>query len=60
MKAEADPKAYERMCAGKEKYPSESATSAAIKVYRKAKNIKKSSLLHSYECRFCGQWHFGH
>jgi hypothetical protein len=60
MDAEADPKAYELMCAGKEKYPSESAVNAAIKVYRKQKQTQKGSLLHSYECRFCEQWHFGH
>lgn len=60
MDALSDPKAYESMCAGKESYPSESAANAAIKVYRKVKNVNKGSLLHSYECRFCEQWHFGH
>lgn len=59
MKAEADPQAYERICAGKEPYPSESAATAAVKVYRKAKINKKGSRLHSYECRFCEQWHIG-
>lgn len=57
---QADLEAFDRMCLGKEQYPSEAAAVAAIKLLAKERSHKKGSTLVAYACRFCRQWHFGH
>jgi hypothetical protein len=52
---------FERMCCGKERYPSESSAWAAIKVMRAARLLRRRTyLLNPYACKFCLEWHFGH
>lgn len=59
----AQQEVYDRKCAGKEKFPSESAAREALKVYRKAGMLNhRSSGLSVYPCEFedANHWHFGH
>lgn len=57
--------AFERACAGKDEYPSESAADAAL-AYLKRGTIRhpksggRWDTLNSYECQFCKMWHHGH
>lgn len=53
------PHEYEKGCAGKEAYPSESAAIAAIKIFRKEGTLHRPSRIDAYECQFCGAWHLG-
>ena len=50
----------EKMCTGKEPYPSESAALAAIKVLRKSGLLRKPHQLTPYKCKFADHYHFGH
>lgn len=56
----ADQETFEKMCAGKEQYSSESGASAALKTLRKNKLLRRASNLHVYACKFGEHWHFGH
>lgn len=56
----SDQDEFERGCAGKEKFPSESAAKAAIDAYHKAGMLHHKSALMPYRCRFCEQYHYGH
>ncbi len=58
-------KAFMNGCAGKDRYPSESAADAALTAMKRGLlgrlhgDIRVDEM-HSYECQFCGYWHHGH
>lgn len=59
----SDPDKFERQCAGKERYPSESAASAALKALRKEKLLRRAETMRVYQCDFVTDephFHFGH
>jgi len=58
----ADPEKFERMCAGKDRYMSESAAAAAMKDLRKEKVLRRADNMRAYECDFGPDrhFHFGH
>lgn len=52
---------WERMCSGKEKFPSEAAAMAAIRLLRIEGRARKGHQLTPYLCKFGDpHWHFGH
>lgn len=59
------PAALNRGCDGKDRYPSASAASVALKLFksgriRHAKSDGRWDCLGVYECQFCGSFHLGH
>lgn len=56
----ADRERYEKACAGKDQYPSESSADFGVTDIRKNKNAKRRHALHSYKCEFGDHWHIGH
>jgi len=55
---------YERSCAGKDKYPSESAALASQKIFHQGHlyhptDHRDWEHMHPYPCKFCQQWHLG-
>lgn len=58
----SDPEKFEKMCAGKDKYTSESAATAALQALRKERLLKRAANLHVYSCEFGPEihYHFGH
>ncbi len=55
-----DPAGFDKACAGKEQYTSESAAMAALKAFRKEGVLRKGGTLSAYPCNFCSHWHLGH
>ena len=62
LNPQVDERRWERECAGKEEYPSESAARAAL-AYRKRHDPRGHGFavtwLEIYRCSCCGQWHAG-
>lgn len=56
----ASQEAFEKMCAGKEKFPSQSSAAATLKFYRDEGLLQHASTMGIYECYFCKDFHLGH
>jgi hypothetical protein len=57
--------AFQKGCAGKDRYPSQNAADAALRLMKQGAFGRKHGDgrwddLRSYECRFCGEFHHGH
>jgi len=57
--------AFERACAGKDRYESESAADAALGFLKRGtirhpRSGGRWDTLNSYQCAFCEKWHHGH
>ena len=55
----AEQETREKMCEGKEPFPSMSAATAALKLYVKRRILRSNGLV-PYKCNFCKQYHLGH
>lgn len=46
-------------CSGKNKFATEAGAQLAVDTMRKTQGKKRTKLLNTYHCRFCGCWHVG-
>jgi hypothetical protein len=56
---------FERGCAGKDRYPSETSADAALLMLKRGeichpRNAGRWDTLQSYRCGECGEYHHGH
>jgi len=52
--------AFERSCAGKQGYPTESAADAGLRFLQDEGILRTNDGMQPYHCNFCQEWHHGH